>query len=120
MTDEFEPSEQTRRRVGLPARAAIVVFAGFCVATFVRQQSTGYSILSALGLIGLCTLTGPGLAFLLASWVGDSDHPWGLLPFAEGQVRGVSATCETQLGVILRGVHPEFVAATREAQRKAT
>ncbi|MEZ5408226.1 MAG: hypothetical protein R2761_09385 [Acidimicrobiales bacterium] len=58
----------------------------------------------------------PGLAFLAASWVGDSDHPWGLLPFAEGQVRGVTATYERGIGVILRGVHPDFVRATKLAQ----
>ncbi len=58
----------------------------------------------------------PGFAFLAASWVGDSDHPWGLLPFAEGQVRGVTATYEKRIGVILRGVHPDFVRATKLAQ----
>jgi len=60
----------------------------------------------------------PGLAFLLASWVTDRDRPWGLLPFAEGHVRGVSATYERGIGVILKGVHPEFVRATRHAQGK--
>lgn len=58
----------------------------------------------------------PGLGFLIARWVGDSDRPWGRLPFAEGQVRDVTATYDKQVGVILRGVHPEFVAATRAAQ----
>lgn len=62
----------------------------------------------------------PGLGFLAATWVGDSDHPWGLLPFAEGSVRGVRATFDEALGVvILRGVHPAFVAATRAAQGKS-
>lgn len=37
---------------------------------------------------------------------------------AEGHVRGVTATYERGIGVILRGVHPEFVVATREAQGK--
>jgi len=60
----------------------------------------------------------PGLAFLAASWVADGGHPWGLLPFAEGHVRGVSATYERGIGVILKGVHPEFVLATRHAQGK--
>lgn len=61
----------------------------------------------------------PGLGFPLAKWVGDSDHPWGLLPFAEGEVRGVTATYDEGIGVVvLRGVHPAFVAATRVAQGK--
>lgn len=60
----------------------------------------------------------PRLGFLAASWVADSDRPRGLLPFAEGQVRGVTATYERGIGVILRGVHPEFVRATRHAQGK--
>ena len=62
----------------------------------------------------------PGLSFLVAKLVGDSGHPWGLLPFAEGEVLGVTATYERGIGVILRGVHPEFVVATREAQGKTT
>ncbi len=61
----------------------------------------------------------PGASFFIAKWVGDSDHPWGLLPFAEGEVKGVTATYERPIGVILRGVHPSFVAATRASQGKA-
>lgn len=62
----------------------------------------------------------PGLGFVVAKWMADGDHPWGLLPFAEGQVGGVRATYEKRVGVILRGVHPDFVAATRAAQGKGT
>lgn len=58
------------------------------------------------------------MLFLVAKWVGDRDHPWGLLPFADGHVGGVTATYEKRIGVILRGAHPDFVAATREAQGK--
>lgn len=58
------------------------------------------------------------LAFLVAKWVGDSDHPWGQLPFADGQVRGVTATYDRRIGVILRGVHQDFVTASRQAQAK--
>ncbi len=58
------------------------------------------------------------LLFLVAKWVGDSDHPWGRLPFAEGQVRGVTATYHKRMGVVLDGVHEDFVSATREAQGK--
>lgn len=46
---------------------------------------------------------------------GD-DHPWGLLPFADGQkYRGAAAVYRPSVGVILRGVHPAFVAAARQA-----
>ena len=58
----------------------------------------------------------PGLSFILAKWVGDSDHPWGRLPFAEGEVRGVTAVYDKRVGVILKGVHPKFDEATRIAQ----
>jgi hypothetical protein len=56
------------------------------------------------------------LSFIFAKWIGDRDHPWGLLPFAEGEVRGVTATYDRGVGVILRGVHPRFVEETRSAQ----
>ena len=59
-------------------------------------------------------------AFVLADWLPKSAHPWGLLPFAEGQVRDVTATYDKRVGVIVKGAHPEFVAATRRAQGKAT
>ena len=59
------------------------------------------------------------LLFLIAKWVGDSDHPWGLLPFAEGHVRGVTATYDKRVGVVLRGVHTDFVAATSALARKS-
>lgn len=55
---------------------------------------------------------------IIAMWVADSDRPWGLLPFAEGHVRGVTADYDKRIGVILNGVHPDFVAATRQAQGK--
>jgi len=61
----------------------------------------------------------PGLDFLVAKWVGDSDHPWGLLPFAEGEVRSTKVVYERRIGVILHGVHPGFVAATRANQGKS-
>ncbi|MEM7271998.1 MAG: hypothetical protein AAF547_02855 [Actinomycetota bacterium] len=61
---------------------------------------------------------GNPLLFLVAKWVGDSDHPWGLLPFADGQVQGITATYDRRVGVILKGVHEDFVAATRQAQGK--
>lgn len=60
----------------------------------------------------------PGFSFVLAKFVGDSDHPWGRLPFADRSVSGVSATYDRSAGVILRGVHPKFVEATRQAQGK--
>ena len=62
----------------------------------------------------------PGFGYILAKWMGDSDHPWGLLPFATGHLRGVTATYDKQIGVILRGVHQDFVAATRQAQGKSS
>ena len=58
----------------------------------------------------------PGLSFWVAEWVADSDRPWGKLPFAEGEVRDITAVYDKRVGVILKGVHPEFVAATRAAQ----
>jgi hypothetical protein len=61
----------------------------------------------------------PSLGFFVAKWFADSDHPWGLLPFADGHVRGVTATYEKRIGVILRGVHPTFVETTRMAQGKS-
>ncbi len=54
--------------------------------------------------------------FMIARWVADSDHPWGRLPFAEGHVNGISATYEKSIGVIVKGVHPDFVTANRQAQ----
>ena len=60
----------------------------------------------------------PGFEFLMAEWIGASDHPWGRLPFADGHVRGVTATYNKRTGVILKGVHKDFVAATRQAQGK--
>jgi hypothetical protein len=52
-------------------------------------------------------------------WVVDGDRLVGKLPFAAGQFGRVSATWDkrTQL-VTLRGVHPAFVAACREQQRR--
>lgn len=58
--------------------------------------------------------------FAIVKWVADSDHPWGQLPFAEGHVEGVTATYEKSIGVIINGVHPEFVEATRRSQRDGT
>lgn len=56
--------------------------------------------------------------FAIAKWSADSDHPWGRLPFAEGHVDGIEASYEKSIGVILDGVHPDFVEATRQAQGK--
>ncbi len=56
--------------------------------------------------------------FFFAKWAADSDHPWGRLPFAKGQVRGITATYEKSIGVIIDGVHPDFVEATRLSQGK--
>lgn len=54
--------------------------------------------------------------FAVAKWAADSDHPWGKLPFAEGQVNGITATYEKSIGVIINGAHADFVEATRRAQ----
>lgn len=56
--------------------------------------------------------------FFFAKWAADSDHPWGKLPFAKGQVRGITATYEKSIGVIINGAHPDFVEATRLSQGK--
>jgi len=56
--------------------------------------------------------------FVIAKWAADSDHPWGKLPFAEGHVNGIEATYEKSIGVIIKGVHPNLVDATRLAQGK--
>ncbi len=58
------------------------------------------------------------IGFFFAKWSADSDHPWGRLPFAKGQVRGITATYEKSIGVIIDGVHPDFIEATRLAQGK--
>jgi len=55
--------------------------------------------------------------FAITKWVADSDHPWGKLPFAEGHVEGITATYEKSIGVIIDGVHPDFVESTRRSQR---
>ncbi|MDH4280057.1 MAG: hypothetical protein OEW83_18450 [Acidimicrobiia bacterium] len=59
------------------------------------------------------------IMFFAAKLVGDGDDPCGRLPFAEGQVGGVTAVYDKRVGVILRGVHKDFVAATRRAQGKS-
>ena len=38
------------------------------------------------------------IGFLLAEWVSDSDRPSGLLPFANGHVRGISASYDKRRG----------------------
>lgn len=55
----------------------------------------------------------PGLDILLRRWLGESQHPWGRLPFAEGHVQKVSARYSRRQGITIRGVHPNFVAATK-------
>ena len=57
--------------------------------------------------------------FVVAKWAADSDHPWGMLPFAEGHVDGITATYEKSIGVIIDGAHPAFVEATRKSQAAA-
>ena len=61
----------------------------------------------------------PGFSFILAKIIGDSNHPWGKIPFAEGEVGGVAATYERPIGVMLKGVHPDFVAAVKESQGRS-
>jgi len=56
--------------------------------------------------------------FLLKS-VTDSRHPWGKLPFAEGQVKDITATYEKRIGVIIKGAHPDFIKATQQHQHGA-
>ena len=56
---------------------------------------------------------------VVAKWAADSDHPWGMLPFAEGHVDGITATYEKSIGVIIDGAHPAFVEATRKSQAAA-
>jgi hypothetical protein len=58
----------------------------------------------------------------LVAWRSvDRDRRWGLLPFAAGHVDGVTATWDRREGVvILRGVHPRFVAACKQHQSRAT
>ena len=58
-------------------------------------------------------------SFVIAKLMADTDHPWGRLPFAEGHVGGIEASYEKSIGVIIDGVHPDFVHATRAAQGKA-
>lgn len=59
--------------------------------------------------------------FFTGGWIGvakfleDPANPWGLLPFADGQTYRVAvATYRPGVGVILRGVHPAFVAAAAD------
>ncbi len=57
--------------------------------------------------------------FVVMKWAADADHPWGKLPFAEGYVNGIEAQYEKSIGVIIDGVHPDFVDAARQDQGKA-
>lgn len=57
------------------------------------------------------------VAWLVTSMAVWEDRIWGLLPFATGHVRGVSATWDRrERVVIVQGVHPDFVTAARQAQ----
>lgn len=59
--------------------------------------------------------TGP--LFWCARWVAGKARLWGQLPFAEGHVGGVTATWDKAENVVmLRGLHPSFVAACRQQQ----
>ncbi len=56
------------------------------------------------------------ISFVITKTMNERDTVWGQLPFAEGQVQGITAKYDPSIGVILRGVHPDFVEATRAAQ----
>jgi len=58
------------------------------------------------------------VAFVVAKTMNERDTVWGRVPFAEGQVQGIRATYDPSIGVILKGVHEQFVEATRESQGK--
>ncbi len=47
----------------------------------------------------------------------DGDGPvWGLLPVSDDRETTVNITFDAKIGVILRGVHPDFVTATKAAR----
>lgn len=52
--------------------------------------------------------------FVIAKWTSDEENLWGMLPFTEGHVDGISATYDSDVGVIAEGVHPAFVEAARQ------
>ncbi|MEM8924262.1 MAG: hypothetical protein AAGD35_12240 [Actinomycetota bacterium] len=59
----------------------------------------------------------PGVAFFLAWLVDGAGTMEGALPSADGGLPGVTARYDRGAGIVmLRGVHPEFVAATKAAQ----
>lgn len=59
------------------------------------------------------------ITWLLAWRSVDKDRLCGRLPFATGQVEGVTATWDRSEGVVLlRGVHPDFVAACKWHQAR--
>lgn len=62
----------------------------------------------------------PGIGFVMAKIFADRPDRWGLLPFAEGEVGGVTVTYERSIGIIINGAHPRFIEATRVAQGRAT
>ncbi len=62
----------------------------------------------------------PDFLFFVTKWVAESDHPWGKLPFADGEVKGVKAVYDKPIGVILNDVHPDFVAAVKKSQGRPT
>jgi hypothetical protein len=58
------------------------------------------------------------LAWLFAWASVDRDRIWGRLPFAAGQVTGISATWDRHADVVtLKGVHPDFIAACHAHQQ---
>ncbi len=60
-----------------------------------------------------------GLFRDIPEWDNDSPELWGQMPFADTEVGDIQAVYEESSGVILRGVHPDFVAAVKESQGRA-
>ena len=57
------------------------------------------------------------VTFWIARWGVGKDRLRGLLPFADGHVGGVTAWWDRREGiVVIKGVHPDFVAAVHRDQ----
>lgn len=61
----------------------------------------------------------PSILFVVLGGLFKPRQVAGLLPYAEHESGGISATYERSIGVILKGVHPSFADANRTAQRKS-